>query len=55
MKKIAFISFISLGISGCVDYSARPFLSEMVDCGGGKFAASLTMCESRALMFNSFY
>jgi hypothetical protein len=46
MKKIALV-FIALGISGCVDYSARPFFREnyKVDCGNGKRMTSFTLCN----------
>lgn len=46
MKKIAFVLFIALGISGCVDSSARPFFREdyKIDCGNGKRLASYTLC-----------
>ena len=44
MKKIALIFFIVLGITGCADYSARPFFREKFDCWNGKRAASYTIC-----------
>lgn len=55
MVRKVFLLLLTYFLTGCVEYSARPFFREWVDCGGGKFAASRTMCESRVLMFNSFY
>lgn len=47
MKKILFVSFIAVGISGCVDSTLRPFFREdyKIDCGNGKRMLSFELCS----------